>query len=421
MRRLVFVCLLVALVPRFALAQSGVYEGAGEAIMGSNMTPDETEQLAFEKARRNALQKFGAEVRSAKALQRASSSAGSAETLEEKIAVIAAGNTSLVGGSKNVEREPTEAAVRYTVTARFQIDPPNFERTLKAYQNAGRSSDLRESISTTLDLQDRMTQVEGDAGPQEVSELLQKTKKLYDAVAAYGREVDPGATEKETDQKTRRRMNAVARYFSVILESGFPGDVMNARVRRPETRGTEGKIEVDYRTRLKARNFQPLKSSCSQGASVWERQEERVSEQLPTLEKKVRLFLLDENGDVVMIMDKKNQREGRGPILKIDYGSCSPRHMFDHYNFDGLGSSDQEITWKLYLPTSWYREIEEVVLGFAKDDYEEVAKENGYELSDGYVWAQPHQGAISIDAFLYTREDFQQEILRHRSTHFPRL
>ena len=122
-----------------------------------------------------------------------------------------------------------------------------------------------------------------------------------------------------------------------------------------------------------------------------------------------------------MIMDKRSAREGRGPILKIDYGSCSPRHMFDHYNFDGLGSSDQEITWSLQMPMSWYTEIEEVVLGFAKDNYGEVAEENGYELAGGFVWTQPYKAAISIDPFLYTREDFQKEIRQHSSVHFPNL
>lgn len=421
MKRLAAALLLIALAPGFALGQSGTYEGTGQAVMGSNMTPSETEQLAFEKARSNALRKFGQEVRSAKALQMASSEAGSVETLEEKIAVLAAGDASLVDGSKDVEREPTEAAVRYRVTARFQIDPPNFERTLKAYQNAGRGSDLKKSITTTLSLQDRMMQVDKDADPGEVRTLLRSTKKLYDTVAAYGRDVDGEGAEKEKERKTRRRKNAVAGYLSVILESGFPGDVMEAKVRRPEREGTEGLVEVEYPTRLKARNFKELKSACRQGARKWERQRENVEEQLPTLEKKVRLFLLDGSGDVVIVLDKRFAQQGRGPVLQIEYGKCTPHHMFDHYNFDGRGPADQEATWKFKIPSSWVRAIDRAVLGLAKDNYEDIAKENGYSLRRRSQWAQPRNGAISIDAFLYTREDFQEEIRQHSSVHFPNL
>jgi hypothetical protein len=404
MRQVILTVLLVLLCG--PAAAQGLYEGTGVAVMGSDMTPAETEQLAFEKARSNALRKFGQEVRSAKAIQSASSRAGNVETLEEKIAVLAAGDASLVDGSKDVEREPTEAAVRYTVTARFEIDPPNFERTLKAYQNAGRGSDLRESISTTLDLQDRMMRTDENADPQEVSELLQKTKRLYETVAAYSRDVDARAASREMDQQSRRVENAIAQYIYVVLERGFPGDILEARVRRPNTRADGNMVEVEYNTQLRPTGFHEVKSSCREGARVWERSGSQKAEDLPFLRKPLTLLLLDENGDVLAVL---GESDGGNSHLEIDYGSCRPRRMFDFDQY-GTDHAHPEETWDFSIKRSRFQRIDEVVLGVAKENYEEISKKSGYRRMDYSVWVQPENSAISPEALLYTREDFRQEI-----------
>lgn len=395
-----------------------VYSGEGRAVLGSSMTPEDTKALAFEKARQAALQKFGAHVRSNQILQSATSPAGSVELTETRIAVLAAGDASVVEGTKETTRRPTEETVVYTTTAKFRIEPTDFEKTLEAYQDAGRRSELRQSVQTAVDVQSRLTRLDEDADPREVNKLLSKAEKTYDAVAAASRDFDGSGLEKRISRERQQQKNAAYRYLNVIRKHGFPGDIFETTIREPEVKDKGNKIAFEYRTRLEAENFRELTSTCREAEKVWGRKAHDITDWFPKLKKRVQLFLLDEEGRVMVIFDAINRRQRRGPAVQIEYEECDPERMFNHLGFRGVGAANNRMTWSFELSFTQAQSVDEVVLGFARDDFSRVARENGYtsftptsRYDEG--WKFESEDGIPVESFLYTRKQFQKDIRSH--------
>jgi hypothetical protein len=391
-------------------AAQDIYAGEGQSQLGPKTTPQEAKELAFQLARKNALRQFGAEVRSRQKLQTASSSAGRTEMTEEEIAVLSTGDASLIDSTKKTSRRVTEETMVYTVTAKFRIDPPKFEETLEAYQKTSPGSEMRQSVSTAVQTQKRMNEFAKNAGRQDANELLSRTRKAYSNVEGNVRKIDSEDVSRRFKRENQKQENSVLRYLANILELGFPSDMVETQTASPQIEDSGGGLEIKYRTRLQPKNFRKLATSCREGSRVWDRQAGPAPE-FPVLKKPVRLFLLDEQGQFLSMIDKANGHEGRGPVLEIDYNECHPDRMFSHYNFDGIGSSGHEVTWEFEMSESLFAQVDELVVATVREDYDQIARENGYRLEDNFVWIQRSGSQLlSVENLIYTRQRFQREI-----------
>ncbi len=395
----VFATLVAAFLFAGPAAAQDIYSGEGEAKLGSSTTPHEAKQIAFELARKNALRKFGADVRSRQKLQSASSSAGRTELMEEDIAVLALGNAELVSGSKQTSRRPTEETVVFTVAAKFRVEPAKFEKTLEGYQNDSPSSELHESISTALEAQSRLSEFATDANQRGANELLARTRRAYTSVKGNVREVDGDDIGRRIERKKQKQENTAARYVRKIRKYGFPQDVIRTRTIKPKLEGTQT-IEVEYNMRMRAAGAQPLVQACNENSRAWQ----SIQSRLPAVDQPVRLLLLDEK-DRVLIVITKPRPTGPEPHLEIDYGECSG--MVDHHGF----GADKELTWEFERSIGWMRPVEEFVATFLRGDYEEVLEENGYRRKGYFSWQQAREeDRVPAEELIYTRSRFERQM-----------
>lgn len=396
-----FAILLAALLFAGPAAAQDIYSGEGRSQLGPNTTPQEAKEIAFQNARSNALRQFGAEVRSRQLLQTASSSAGRTEMSEKDIAVLATGDAQLIEDSKTTSRRPTEETVVYTVTADFRVDPPQFEKTLEAYQEASSGSGLRESVSTAVKTQDRMSEFAESANQRNADELLARTRRAYSDVRGNVREVDGEDMGERVARKKQKQRNAIVRQSRTILKHGFPQDVIRTRTAKPKLEGTQT-IEVEYPMRMRVAGGWPLVEACQSERRTWE----NIGDRFPDIDKPVRLLLLDEKGRVLIVINKPRPT-GPEPHIAIDYGECGQGSMVDHHGF----GADEELTWEFERPIGWMRPVDEFVATFIRTDYEKVLEENGYRRKGYFSWQQAREeDRVPAKKIIYTRSRFEREM-----------
>ena len=108
-----FVFLTLLLATQVANAQETErYAGSGQAILGTGMTLEQTEQLALNAAKRDALEKFGTHVQSEATWETRDTERGSTDEFRRDLRVFAASVVQLVEDTKTIEREPTEETIR---------------------------------------------------------------------------------------------------------------------------------------------------------------------------------------------------------------------------------------------------------------------------------------------------------------------
>lgn len=418
-----FLAALLVLAGIAGRAPGQVYSGNGRAVLGTDMTPEDTEALAFEKARQAALEKFGAHVRSEQTLERVETPDGAREMSTNRIAVLAAGTASVVEGSKDVRRRATDETVVYEVRADFRIEPTDFEKTLEAYQNVGGDSRLKQSVRTAVDLQEELTQVESGTEGPEVRRLLSQTKSSYDAISAAVRDLDGSGLRSDIAKKRQRRKNALLRYMQAAKEHGYPGDLLSFTLSEPEVRDQGDKIEFTYEADYSWEEpSQDVTSTCSRTRPTWWPNEKgRVSRgwdgwidqifeaRSPfSIENPVLLYMLDENDNVLLIVAKASKGMMSSPEMRFSYVRCSTDRL--------LHARLWPDEWEFQIPTEYVDEISSVAMMISSQEYQEIAHQSGFQQIERGIWAREGGRPVSVERFAYSREAFEDFVDSHAET-----
>jgi hypothetical protein len=427
MKQCLFLVLTIAsnlvLLPGGAKAQ--VYAGEGTAVMGSAMTPSSTKELAFEKARQSALETFGARVVSEHTIASIETPRGIQELSKRRISVLAAGETSLVEGSKTVQREMTDEALLYRVTARFRIEPTDFEETLRAYLQTGPDAPLRQSLQDATTLQQKLTQVGPDAEDEEVRRLIKRTQHTYEQVAAAVDNIDGSSVRSKIARQRRRRKNALLRFFRGVREHGHPQDLLRLSLSRVGIEDEGRRVRFTYQTGLAlTRHARKIMSLCRETRPTWAPDDSRDNGVIggPATDGWLQqifedgyldfevtgpfvLYMLDGAGHVRLVVAKATKGMMSPPSVRFQYGGCD-QNTFLHTRIWAN-------TWEFNVPTRLVGEIERAVLAVSTWDYREIAGRHGFRAVEQGIYTRGEGQSVGLEAFTYDRKQLNDYVDTH--------
>lgn len=401
--------------------QAQVFSGAGTAVLGSSMTPENTERLAFEKARASALRKFGTYVRSENVLSTTETSRGIEEISRARISVLAAGEAQLVGGSKTVHREMKGEAVVYHVEARFEIEPNGFEETLRAYLETEGDAPMNRTVRDAARTQQRLQEIDPEsAGDGEVESLLSQAESAYEQVSGAVESLNGAAARSKIGRERRRRKNALLRYMHAVKEQGHPRDVVSMRLSRSDIQDHGSEVELTYQARLNPSSGEAgrLTSTCRQTRPTWAPDDSKDNGIIGRpatdgwlqqifedsyldfeVQKPILLYMLDSGGDVLLVVAKTSKGMMSSPDLRVQYGHCSEDNLVQTRLWDR--------EWEVRIPTRYLGQIGSVALAVSREDYRELAGKNGFKAIDRGVYAQGAGNAVALSRFTYSRTRFE--------------
>lgn len=408
--------LLALFVPARPSAHAQVFPGTGTAVLGSRMTPENTERLAFEKARASALRKFGTYVRSEKTLSTTETPEGIEEISRARISVLAAGEAQLVDGSKTVRREMNGEAVVYHVEARFKIEPNGFEETLRAYLETGGDSPMGRTVQDAARAQQRLREIDPEsAGDAEIKTLLSRTESAYQRVAGAVESLDGAAARSAIARERRRRKNALLRYMRALKERGHPRNLISLRLSRSDIEDHGSEVKFTYRAGLNpAGEARELTSTCRETRATWAPDEstdgwlqEIFNGNYYDFEiwKPILLYMLDRDGNVLLIVAKTSKGMMDSPSLRLEYGHCSQDNLIHTRIWDDK--------WEVRIPTRYLDRIHSAALAVSREDYQEVAGKNGFESVDSGIYARGAGSAVPLSRFTYSHAQFEAFIDEH--------
>lgn len=217
-----------------ALAQeTRTHTATGSAVMGTGMTIKETKRLALDAARRQALQKFGAHVRSEETV---GSGGISQETQVSNAAVVSVEN-------KKVNRTVRGEAIRFTVTADFEIDVSSFE---SGSQEADRGFRIESS---------------GD-------EVYRTSLEEHESVSGSSGRIR-GDAEMNAQKRRAEQKRAFRRHVAFIRQNARPSQVTDVKLMgKPEIRST-GKLRQVKETFRVEPGFRDLVDTLRSLRSGW--------------------------------------------------------------------------------------------------------------------------------------------------------
>lgn len=404
--------------PLFPEARAQTFTGQGRAVMGSSMTPSGTKALAFEKARQSALETFGAQVLSRKSVSTLETPRDVKEVTKSKIAVLAAGETHLVEGSKSVTREMTESAVLYRVRAEFRIEPTDVTETLKAYLQTGQDAPLRRLVSDAVRLQRRLTEVGPETDSKEVRRLIGRAKDAYKQVAAATEEMRGGKVWSQIARQRRRRKNALLRFFRVVKQQGHPRHMLEFSLSRAGVQDEGDRVRFTYATEVsRGEGVGAISSACRETRPTWAPDDSKANGIIgrPATDGWLKqifgdtyldfevtgpalLYMLDGTGHVRLIVAKTSGGIMSPPKFRIEYGHCAPYGMIDHRLW--------EDTWEFQVPTRLVGQIEQVALAFSKWDYDEITGKHGFRAVERGIYARGKGQDVGLETFTYGRSEF---------------
>lgn len=401
--------------------EAQIFSGTGTAVLGSSMTPQNTKRLAFEKSRAAALRKFGVYVRAEKTLSTAETSRGIEEISRSQISVLAAGEAKLISGSKTVRREMQDEAVVYHVDARFEIEPDGFEETLRAYLEAEQESPIGRTVQDAARAQQRLQEIDPEsAGDREIEALLSRTESAYEQVAGAVGALNGAAARSKIARERRRRKNALLRHMQTVKEQGHPRDLTSIDLSRSGVQDHGIEVELTYQARLTPSDAEAgrIASACKQTRPIWapdDSDDNGVVGRPATdgwlrqifsggyldfeIQKPILLYMLDQAGDVLLIVARTSEGMMSSPELLAQYGHCSEEDLIQTRLWDK--------EWKVRIPTRYLSQIRSVALAVSRADYREVAGKNGFEAVERGVYARGAGDAVALGRFTYSRAQFE--------------
>jgi ribosomal protein L21 len=414
-----FVAVVVATIGGACGARAQTFSGTATAVLGSSMTPQETRQLAFEKARQNALQKFGTYVVSEERLARMEIPEGIKEVSTKQIWALAAGETRLVDGSKQVQKTVSGTAIVYQVSADFEIEPTGVENALRAYLERGRDSPLGRSVEDAVRLQKKVTDLEVEGTDAErVRRLLTHTEEAYEQVSAAVEGLDGSSVQSKLAQQRRKRKIALLRYLRKVKGYGHPRDLLRLSVSQAEIQDNGDEVTFTYKARSSITEYaQKVVAACRQTRPTWAPDNSRDNGVIGRpatdgwlkqvfedsyldfeVERPLIFYMLDEAGDVLLIIAKTSEGMMSSPSLEFNYGHCEADHLISSRLW-----SDE---WELEVPTEYLSRVESVVLATSTSEYREIAERNGFRAIERGMYERGQGRPVPVRRFVYARKEF---------------
>jgi len=419
-------CAAAVLVVAVVVAMIGVggaraqpFSGTATAVLGSSMTPQETRTLAFEKARQNALKKFGTYVVSDERLSRIETPEGIEEVGTKRIVALAAGEARLVDGSKQVQKTVSGQAIVYEVSADFEIEPAGVEKALRAYLERGSTSPLGRSVEDAVRLQKRVTDLEAEgAGAERVRRLLTHAEEAYEQVSSAVKGLDGSSVQSKLARQRRKRKTALLRYLRTVKRYGHPRELLKLSVSQSEVQDNGDEVTFTYRASSSLTEYaQKVVAACKQTRPIWAPDDSRDNGVIGRpatdgwlrqvfensyldfeVERPLLFYVLDEAGDVLLIIAKTSEGMMSSPSLEFNYGYCETDHLISSRLWSG--------EWELEVPIEYLGRIERVVLAPSASKYREIAERNGFRAIERGVYERGQGRSVPLSRFVYARKDF---------------
>ncbi|WP_208425033.1 hypothetical protein [Salinibacter ruber] len=229
--------------------QMKTYSGEGTAILGTGMTMEETQKLALEAARRNALQKFGSYVRSEETLRRFSGERGDRETFVQETEVISASVIRLKEGSKEVTRRTEGKTLQFVVRAEFEINENKFTKRVEQYQSAPEESKVRQLVDRGVRLESKIREAEGT---EELQRLTGERLELRRQIQQSLQRLDGSQALTDIGSQRDQRRRAAKQHLRFIKNNLHPYSIAKV-VPQSEPRVTDQGKYVEVKARYKVR------------------------------------------------------------------------------------------------------------------------------------------------------------------------
>jgi hypothetical protein len=411
---------LVSPVLPEATAQD-TFSGTGTATMGSEMTPSATKKLAFEFARKAALEQFGTHVVARQSVSSAEAADEVRQMSETRISALATGEARLVPGSKKISRQVTEHAIVYTVRAKFEIDATKFRETLEAYASEQeRSAQLRDAVEDVVDVQERLAEFEeSNTGVREVESLLDRAKTAYTNMKGAIKGVDGQSVLSKISDQRQKRKSALLDYLTSVRDIGIPYDLVKVKSRDTDfvDKGEAVKIKhtVEYQKSEQARTLQ---SVCDQTRQTWAPRVEGTAARRHTgwmqsifenrlrefeLELPILLFLLDRDDKVLGVVTGTSSGMMAPPSVEFAYGRCSV------VDLPAKGRFEEEAVqkWEATLPRSVLAKTSKIAVFLSVENYRTQLSALKRIGSNRFV--RPGH-TISRQSLQYSKDDFTRMV-----------
>lgn len=229
--------------------QMKTYSGEGTAILGTGMTMEETQKLALEAARRNALQKFGSYVRSEETLRRFSGERGDRETFVQETEVISASVIRLKEGSKEVTRRTKGKTLQFVVRAEFEINENKFTKRVEQYRSAPEESKVRQLVDRGVRLESKIREAEGT---EELQRLTGERLELRRQIQQSLQRLDGSQALTDIGSQRDQRRRAAKQHLRFIKNNLHPYSIAKV-VPQSEPRVTDQGKYVEVKARYKVR------------------------------------------------------------------------------------------------------------------------------------------------------------------------
>lgn len=414
---------LVIASPTATAQEVKVYSGTGSAILGTGMTIEETERLALDAARRDALQKFGSYVRSEEILRQASGDDGDVtETFTSETKVISGSVVSLVDDSKTVERSAEGETLRFTASAKFEIDVDRFNERVDRYQNAPEDSELRDLVDRSVRLESRLQEAEEFEKRQR---LQSQSLDLRNQIDQSMQRLNGSRVQLSIEQQRNRKKRTLKKHARHVRKNGYPYSLIEIVPRsEPEITDRGDRIEVtaDYEIRHESlRQTKTLGKSLRTFTEDWHGKENSPANPYAL---EPRYFLAwvgtDQAGNIVYL----EFGGGTGPCsIELDY--TPEENPFpigmpqeDKYSRPGERSNAEVIkecffnSWVPYELFDQVKNINLVVTRFRdKDDVINVVEEENLELTGPpKLVVSSGEPSVHVDNIILDESTFKRQM-----------
>lgn len=396
-----FVSLALLLGTQIASAQETErYSGTGRAILGTSMTLEQTEQLALNAAKRDALEQFGTHVQSETTWQ--TEDVEGEDEFRRDLRVFAASVVQLVEDTKTIEREPTEETIRIVANADFDVDVSRFNERLEQYLDNPDAEDLESMVDQYTQI-DSQIQSEGD--PDRAYSLYQDQQGVKENIEDAFQRLDGGGMFADIEQVRARKIALIEEQIETIQSRGYISDLVDVSLNRVGMRD-EGNVILEYEISLEwkegahefARDLRGLVTRWYENSDTWP-----GYEAVRDLRRRFNILLvgLDED-DRVVFVDVPHPYP-----MTVVYGMASPSGAGTQ--LASLPSHDAEVR----VPRRFLRDVVEVGVIFADRFYPSLTS-NGYTTrSRRYPGDRPsthypegRYGQLTVDDLRISREEF---------------
>lgn len=244
--------LLLGITAAPALGQGmEIYSGEGTAILGTGMTMEQTQRLALEAARREALQKFGSYVRSEETLRRFSGESVDRETFVQETEVLSASVIRLKKGTKEVTRKTEGSTLRFVVRAEFEVDKSTFNERVRQYQNTSGESRVRQLVDRSVRLESKIQKSEDT---EERQRLTGERLKLRKQIRQSLQRLDGSQALTDIGSQRDRRRQALRRHLRFVKDNLHPysiAEVVPQSEPKVTDQGKYVELKASYKVHLK--------------------------------------------------------------------------------------------------------------------------------------------------------------------------